>query len=61
MDTDPTEMTLNDFDPLIMDPLLTPCNELKRVGGIMFRNCNVLDGHKYICMDNLIATPTKAH
>ncbi len=36
-----------------MDPLVTTCREMKRVGGVYLGYCKVFDGHKFVCMDEM--------
>ncbi len=54
MRLDPENMSLDDFDAYIMDPLVTTCNELKKIGGRMLADCKVFDGHKFVCMDDML-------
>ncbi len=52
MKQDASIVTLDQWDKLIMDPLITGCKSLKRYGGEYQSYCHVLDGQKYVCMDD---------
>ncbi len=49
---DPKKVSLNQWDWLVMNPLITGCQTMKRFGGGYNRACHVQDGQKYVCMDN---------
>ena len=44
-------MTMDDFDRTVMDPMITTCGQMKRIGGKYLNHCHVFDGHKFVCMD----------
>ena len=48
-------MGKNDIHELIQRRMVTPCNELKPFGGTFYDDCKIIDNHKYVCMDQLIA------
>ena len=53
--TDPAKSNMDTYHALIMDTFDTVCNFKARVGGIYLSGCHVMDGQKYICMDELMA------
>ena len=45
-------LNLDNWDSIIMDPLVTGCSVMKRFGGRYMKGCHLYDGHKFVCMDN---------
>ena len=40
------------WDRVIMDPLVTGCQRLSRIGGLFSAYCNFVDGQKFVCLDD---------
>ena len=44
---------MDTFHTIVMDTYSTVCHVKKRLGGVYENHCHVMDGQKYICMDDL--------
>ena len=51
MNLDPDTMPMVDFSKATMNPIVTTCNVMKRIGGRYLLGYNVYYGQKFICMD----------
>ncbi len=45
-------MSLSEWDRVIMDPLVTGCQKISRIGGHFDKFCNLFDGQKFVCFDH---------
>ena len=52
--TKPVESTIDTFHSIVMDTFSTACNVKTRLGGAYLSGCHVMDGQKYVCMDELM-------
>ena len=53
--TKPGESTMDTFHSIVMDTFDTACNVKTRLGGVYLSGCHVMDGQKYVCMDELMS------
>ena len=53
-DTDPAQSTMDAYHAIVMDTFDTVCNVKVRLGGKYLSGCHVMDGQKYVCLDELI-------
>ena len=49
-----TESTMHTYHSIVMDTFDTVCNVKTKVGGKYIKGCYVMDGQKYVCMDDLM-------
>ena len=49
-----TESTMHTYHSIVMDTFDTVCNVKTKVGGRYIKGCYVMDGQKYVCMDDLM-------
>ena len=52
--TKPGESTMDTFHSIVMDTFDTACNVKTRLGGVYLSGCHVMDGQKYVCMDEVM-------
>jgi len=51
---DSKKSTMDKFHSIVMDTFDTVCNVKTRLGGRYLPKCHVMDGQKYVCMDDLM-------
>ena len=52
--TNPAKSTMDEYHRIIMDTFDTVCHVKARLGGKYLSWCHVMDGQKYVCMDDLM-------
>ena len=50
----PSDSTMDTFHSIVMDTFDTACSVKTRLGGVYLSGCHVMDGQKYVCMDELM-------
>ena len=58
-DTDPATSTMDTYHAIVMDTYDTVCHVKNRLGGQYLSGCHVMDGQKYLCMDELMEDISK--
>ena len=53
-ETNPNSLNMDTFHSIVMDTFDTVCNIKTRLGGVYLQGCHVMDGQKYVCMDELM-------
>ena len=53
-ETNPNSSNMDTFHSIVMDTFDTVCNIKTRLGGVYLQGCHVMDGQKYVCMDELM-------
>jgi len=51
---EPMSMDIDSIQELLQTVMKTPCGEIKPFGGKYLRWCKIFDGHKYVCVDNIL-------
>ena len=54
MSKDPMALNIGDIQKFLQTRMRTPCAEVKPFGGKYLGFCKISDGHKYVCVDNLL-------
>ena len=46
---------MDTYHAIVMDTFDTVCNVKNKIGGKYLSYCHAMDGHKYVCMDELMS------